>query len=306
MTNVDSFIPRCETNDSLEISSLVASTKHLQFLHAIPNVGLLELSCNENQTLVTGLNLPRLHYEDHPHACFHKRSSKRPLLYHPDYSVDATRLKSFKYWNGPIPPRELVDAGFYMIASNLVRCYSCSIVVHVSDWKKEDDAVDIHYLRSPNCSFLKELLIRVRTNEASRDGAGIPNYHSYNEKPLIKDRVKKEGSSINSSLSVIKTEDPSNINKAHPVTFVNHLIISVIDSPYPPSQQSVSTLVNLPSSSTKLTCAITYSPPREQIILVRCFVSLLEFPCDQKCVICGMIQGGKHLVWHVCMGLQLI
>ena len=265
-------LPRCETNDSLIRSSLVVQAKLLQWsFHAIPDVGLLEVSCNKNQTLVTG---SILHYEDHPHFCFHmKESSTKTSLQYPDCSIDTTRFKLVKYWNGLIPPQELVEAGFDMIARNLVKCFSCNVLVHVLDWKRGDDSADINFLHSPNCDLLRELLNRVclinkTSRSASRDGAGIRNYHSCSEKPLITYRVKKEGSLVNSSLSVTsKTKHPS-LSKPLPVTTINNnQIIPGMDHPL--SQQSVSILVNLPKSTTKSTDAITCTSPREQIILVR-------------------------------------
>ena len=281
-------LPRCETNNSLGLSStLVAPTKVLRHLHmhAIPNIGLQEVSCNTNQGLVTGINLPRTrhclrprsHYEDHPYASFHKGSSEKSSLRHPDYSLETTRYKSFRHWDGLIPPHELAEAGFYMIARNQVKCFSCGVLAHVLDWRRGDSAVDIHHLYSPNCGFIKELLNTVRIVEASRDSAEITNYHSSCEKPLITTRVKKEGPSVNSALSVTsKTEHPSsiipdNVSKPLPGT-TKHLIIPGMN--YLPSQQSMSTLANLPKSSTKSTDAIMHSPPREQIVLVSCQVEV--------------------------------
>ena len=261
----------CETSGSVRRSSMVAPTKLLRcfsILHAISNVGLLELSCSASEIVVTGLNLPQLYYEyssinDDPHAHIHKEISN--CLQHPDYSYRTNRRKSFKHWDGLFPPRELVEAGFYMVARNQVRCFSCNVLVHVLDWKRGDDVVDKHYQRSPNCGFVKELLNGVVS--------GIPNHHSCSEKPLIKVRVKKEGSSVNTSSIINKTEHPSsimpnNVCKDHPfITGIHHQ----------PSQQSISTDGYLPKSSTKSTDPIMYSSPREQIVLVSCIVeSFLE------------------------------
>ena len=268
-------LPRCETDYSLRRACMVVAPTNILWLrNVIPNIGLLEVSCNINQILVTGFDLPQLslHYKDHPYARFHKESSKKSLLQLPDHSYNTTiaRFKSYKYWDGVIPPKELVEAGFYMIARNQVKCFSCSIVAHVLDWKKGDDAVDIHYLRSPNCSFIKELLNRVYIDKASRDGAeiNIPNHHPYySEKPLIKDRVKKAGSSVDSSSVTNKTEPssvvPNNVCKSVPV--INHLISGMN---YLPSQGSVSAHINLPRSSTKSMDAIISPPPSEKIVLV--------------------------------------
>ena len=51
-------------------------------------------------------------------------SNTTPRLEFPDYSAQATRLQSFKYWGGVLPKEELAEAGFYMIARrDVVRCF---------------------------------------------------------------------------------------------------------------------------------------------------------------------------------------
>ena len=68
----------------------------------------------------------------------------------PDYSDQATRLQSFKYWGGVLPKEELAEAGFYMIARrDVVRCFSCHVVLQ--DWERTDNVIDEHRRHSPNC-----------------------------------------------------------------------------------------------------------------------------------------------------------
>ncbi|XP_065908277.1 uncharacterized protein [Dysidea avara] len=72
----------------------------------------------------------------------------------PDYSDQATRLQSFKYWGGVLPKEELAEAGFYMIARrDVIKCFSCYLVLQ--DWEIIDSVTDEHQRRSPNCQFLK-------------------------------------------------------------------------------------------------------------------------------------------------------
>jgi len=78
----------------------------------------------------------------------------------PDYSDQATRLQSFKYWAGVLPKEELAEAGFYMIARrDVVRCFSCRVVLQ--DWEKTDNVIDEHQRHSPNCPFLKTHLSNI-------------------------------------------------------------------------------------------------------------------------------------------------
>ena len=103
-------------------------------------------------------------------SCQHKQSSKQkssmltvndlcdvPVLNFPDYSYQATRLQSFKYWGGVLPKEELAEAGFYMIARrDVVRCFSCHVVLQ--DWEKTDNVIDEHRRHNPECTFLKKYL----------------------------------------------------------------------------------------------------------------------------------------------------
>jgi len=76
----------------------------------------------------------------------------------PDYSDQATRLQAFKYWGGVLPKEELAEAGFYMIAHwDVVRCFSCHVVLQ--DWEKTENVIEEHRRHSPDCTFLKMLVI---------------------------------------------------------------------------------------------------------------------------------------------------
>ena len=240
------------------------------------NIPLQEVSCNVIPSMVTGLNPPLLYYEGrsvnhhashhagdyfHVHLDVYKHSLRQP-----DYTDKATRLQSFKYWDGPLPPAELVDAGFYMIAPrDTVRCYSCKVVVR--NWRKGDSPIDVHCLYSPNCNFVKNCIQKlIEVNDdgmASRDAGGVTNHQLNNERLVIKNRVKEEGASIHSVGPEI--EQPT-ADKAPTPQVINHLIAGIN---YPPSQRSVSTYGHvIKASSTKLSEDILDSPPWEEIIFV--------------------------------------
>ena len=100
-------------------------------------------------------------------------------LQFPDYSKETIRLQSFKHWGGVLPAQELAEGGFYMIARrDVVRCFSCNVVVQ--DWERSDNVIDEHYKHSPNCSFLKKILLS-RSNSlvfsplSSVDRSGQPS-----------------------------------------------------------------------------------------------------------------------------------
>ena len=79
-------------------------------------------------------------------------------LQFPDYSEQAVRLQSFKHWGGVLPAQELAEGGFYMIARrDVVKCFSCDVVLQ--DWERSDNVIDEHHRHSPNCSFLKPILL---------------------------------------------------------------------------------------------------------------------------------------------------
>ena len=103
-----------------------------------PHIPLQEVSCNVASSIVTG-SLPLL-----PDKLLRNKDCYRPgsrldvsdaakhSLQKPDYRNKAARLQSFRYWDGFVPPAELVedlvDAGFYMISQpDVVRCCSCSV-----------------------------------------------------------------------------------------------------------------------------------------------------------------------------------
>ena len=79
-------------------------------------------------------------------------------LQFPDYDKETIRLQSFKHWGGVLPAQELAEGGFYMIARrDVVRCFSCNVVVQ--DWERRDNVIDEHHRHSPNCLFLKTILL---------------------------------------------------------------------------------------------------------------------------------------------------
>ena len=79
--------------------------------------------------------------------------SKHSLQF-PDYSDQAIRLQSFKYWGGVLPVQELADGGFYMIARrDVVRCFSCKIILQ--DWERSDNVIGEHHKYSPHCPYLQ-------------------------------------------------------------------------------------------------------------------------------------------------------
>ena len=101
--------------------------------------------------------------------------SKHSLQF-PDYSDQAIRLQSFKHWGGVLPAQELAEGGFYMIAWDVVKCFSCNVVIQ--DWEWSDN-VDKHCKHNPNCPFLEQLLNNVMKSAtlsftSSSKGRNIP------------------------------------------------------------------------------------------------------------------------------------
>ena len=136
-------------------STIVAPSKPLQgFFINVPS-GIVrpgKSSWNTNSRtnhtahVVTGLDLVLLYHGSDVN------------LQHPDYADERTRLQSFKHWCGVIPATELADAGLYMVARDTVRCYSCHVVIQ--GWKKGDRAIDMHYMCSGDCNFVKKYMQR--------------------------------------------------------------------------------------------------------------------------------------------------
>ena len=260
--------PKCEKDPS-SVSSMVAPSKpHLSSSVNFTNVTLVEGFCNFNSihtSLVTGLNLPRptpFNISDPPPET--QKVSKHSLQ-RPDYSAKAARLQSFKYWGGVLTKNELVGAGFYMIAPDVVRCHWCGVVV--KEWRKGDSAIDIHCLLSRNCPFVKDNMKKLSESDdhvISRDGA-ISNHHHYREKTIIANRqLRNEGSPVDSVLTRPKTKHLAPNNHKIPPSVINDFICRPVR--YRSSLGSLST-----STVTKATTgsmSFLYSLPREEIILV--------------------------------------
>ena len=92
----------------------------------------------------------------------------------PNYTDQATRLQSFKYWGGVVPKEELAEAGFYMIAHrDVVKCFSCHAILHC--WERGDNVIERHRSSRPNCRFLNQLLhSRERTSSHACNGIHHP------------------------------------------------------------------------------------------------------------------------------------
>ena len=230
---------------------------------------LLKVSSNI-PTIVTGLNPPLLFYEGrsvnhHAGDCLHLVYKHAPDLRQPDYTDKATRLQSFKYWGGRVPPLELVDAGFHMIAPrDTVKCYWCGVVI--ANWRRGESPIDVHCLRRPNCDFVKnymELLSEVDGNRASCDESKAVG-NLYGERLVIKGGVKRGNSLINSVDP--STAQPSSDNISNSPQVVNHLIAGIN---YPISHQSVTTHGHeLKDSGGKSSKGTLDSLPWEEIIFV--------------------------------------
>ena len=261
---------RCEKKNGIgRRSSMVAPPLpgiSIPFLHTPP----LKVS-RSIPTIVTGLIPPLLFYEGRSVNRYHRAGDCLHLVYkhalqQPDYTDKATRLQSFKYWNGLVSPLELVDAGFYMIAAprDTVRCYSCD--VEIANWRKGDSPIDVHCLLRPNCDFVKnymEKLNEMDGNMASHEGR-VGNYGPSSERLIIKGRVKRGDSSINSAVG--PTAPPSSDNISNSPQVINHLIAGIN---YPVSHRSMNTQGHeVKDSDNKSSEEMLESPPQEEIVFV--------------------------------------
>ena len=143
-------------------------------------------------------------------------------LQFPDYSEQAVRLQSFKHWGGVLPAQELAEGGFYMIARrDVVKCFSCDVVVQ--DWERSDNVIDEHHKYSPNCSFLKIIVINKSVNSplsTSVDKTGQPSKEnsSLNRSSLsmkIANYNRKPPSSIKSRCSSKSDDEKETIPGIH-------------------------------------------------------------------------------------------
>jgi len=107
-----------------------------------------------------------------PHAVVTGLAQGASAFHPPDYTDQATRLQSFKYWGGVLPKEELAEAGFYMIVhQDVVRCFSCCVVLQ--DWERTHNVIDRHLRYSPNCPFLGQLLYNDMTTASIPSSTGF-------------------------------------------------------------------------------------------------------------------------------------
>ena len=196
-------------------------------------------------------------------------------LQQPDYADKRTRLQSFKHWYGIIPATELADAGFYMVARDTVRCYSCHVVIQ--GWKKGDRPIDIHCMRSDNCDFVKKYMQRqseigdmpTRTRMASFNvtAAGRRNHNPlHSERPVIKENSYSSTKPLRTIIQDSKSTEVT-----------DHQTPAVV---HPASQNSVSSHSHLPKgfgkgSTTKWTSDdIMDVPLSEKMIIVSLYTTI--------------------------------
>ncbi|XP_065906401.1 baculoviral IAP repeat-containing protein 2-like isoform X2 [Dysidea avara] len=113
-----------------------------------------------------------------PESMLPTTQSEDITLDFPDYTDQATRLQSFKYWGGVLPKEWLAEAGFCMIArQDVVRCFSCRVVLQ--DWERTDNVIDEHQRHSCNCPFLKTYLSNITaSSHVSASIVKSKKYHS--------------------------------------------------------------------------------------------------------------------------------
>ena len=78
------------------------------------------------------------------------------------YYDESIRFKTFFTWprDAEVQPVALVKAGFFYTEKNdIVQCCMCGLVV--SDWRRNDDPLQIHLTRRSNCPFLHKNLQQV-------------------------------------------------------------------------------------------------------------------------------------------------
>ena len=135
------------------------------------------------------------------------------VLQFPDYSDQATRLQSFKYWGGVLPKEELAEAGVYMIARrDVVRCFSCHVVLQ--DWEKTDNVIDEHQRHNPNCTFLKAILSNASTSSCA--SASLNKIYSAEKSFELKSRDYQSAQfdTVVTSLSSLDVRHPPSIGKS--------------------------------------------------------------------------------------------
>ena len=262
-------------------SSVVAPSKSLQgfSIRASSSIGRPGVSHSTIGTvqLVSGLTLlPHDQWSDHSSSITDTYPVEdKDSLQYPSYADKAMRLQSFRDRGGMVPPPEFADAGFFMVAPDVVKCCSCHVVVQ--GWKKDDIGItsDIHCLHNSNCDFVKNCI--QKRNEDYTASHPAVNYNEvssrnslYSEKPVIKKRMKEDSRSTSLRPTTMMVDRV-------PAQQMQYITPGVW---YPPSQPSASQSVSrhgyLPKgSSTKSSYDVMATPPREQIILVSYCVSLI-------------------------------
>ena len=242
------YLPR-HVRNLVRTSSIIVPLKPLQGLSihvpsSVVRSGKSSWNTNHTAQLVPGLDLVQFYH------------SSDINLQHPDYADEGTRLQSFKHWCGPIPAKELADAGLYMVARDTVKCYSCRVVIQ--GWKKGDKPIDMHCLYNSNCDFVKKYIQKLNeVQDMCTDSHEIAERP--NERPVIKKRIKDNSYSCK-PLSTIRDSKYPRVAVVHPA-----------------SQQSLLIHGHLPKGSTTKTTDGMYTPPSEKMIIVSlCIESLQE------------------------------
>jgi len=153
----------------------------------------------------------------HSESVMLNTQNEKFYLESPDYSDQATRLQSFKYWAGVLPKEELVEAGFYMTARrDVVRCFSCHVVLQ--DWEKTDNVIDEHRRHSPDCGFLK----LVHKDRVDFHGTSEETTHTINHNSPSQLSTGRLGVSSNLRVEVEKDTFASNQTSIIPPDYTDH------------------------------------------------------------------------------------
>ncbi|CAM1323759.1 Uncharacterised protein r2_g3241 [Pycnogonum litorale] len=80
-------------------------------------------------------------------------------MQHPEMKLSTARMSTFGNVNFPITNEALVEAGFFLIDMDKVKCYYCGIILE--SWADADDAWVEHVRWSSSCLYV--LLMKVKT-----------------------------------------------------------------------------------------------------------------------------------------------